>query len=106
MDILIYLLGAVGVGTGVAFAIWVYNLYKTNPVLEPVPVPEAVKFWSEPTTLNRTEVRFAGKWIECRFEDTQVCDRRLPLVIVRLIDPRTHSRRIVRLLDDVREVEV
>ena len=73
-----------------------------------VPIPEPVHE-SEPVPVTPpkekgTWVRFAGKWMECRMEGGQGGRGMPTLAVVRLTDKRTHSRRIVRLLDDVREM--
>ena len=97
MDILIYLLGAIGICVSVAFVIWVIDFHRTTKsVLEPVPVT--------PPKEKGTWVRFAGKWMMCRMEGGQGGRGMPTLAVVRLTDKRTHSRRIVRLLDDVREM--
>ena len=47
-------------------------------------------------------VKFAKGWYECQ---PISADPRMGLGIVRLIDRRTHSRNIIRRLDEIRLVE-
>ncbi len=57
-----------------------------------------------PPKANRWEVFFAGCWMECVLSKAHTGSPSLQLCVVRLTDRRTHSREIIRRLEEVRIV--
>ena len=70
-----------------------------KPFPELVPVPVRPEDLAKEIRRSDYQVRFAGRWYGCHLVYKDV---RSGLGVVHLMDPRTHSRRIVRRTDEIK----